>query len=78
MFPMNNLSRMMGNMQNMQNMQQQFQQFVQQFRQQYGNADPQQVVQQLLNSGKMTQQQYEQIRQMTNMFMGGNNGNKLF
>ena len=71
MFPMNNFMR---GMQNMQNMQQQFQQFMQQYRQQYGNADPQQVVQQLLNSGKMSQSQYEQIRQMTNMFFGGNNG----
>jgi hypothetical protein len=64
----NNFMNMMGNMQNMQ---QRFQQFVQQFRQQNGNADPQQVVQQMLNSGKMSQQQFEQIRQVADMFFGG-------
>ena len=80
MFPRNgnNLMNMLGGMQNMQ---QRFQQFQQQFHQQFGNADPQQIVQQMLNSGKMSQGQYEQIRQMTNMFFGGNNnsnGNKMF
>lgn len=40
-------------------MMQQFQQFKANFR-----GDPQQEVQKLLNSGRMTQQQYNQLQQM--------------
>ena len=54
-------------------------QLMQQFRQFRGNwmkqnpgANPQQMVQQLLNSGKMTQQQFEQLRNMANQFTGMN------
>lgn len=43
----------------MMNMIQQFQQFKQNFR-----GDPQQEVQKLLNSGRMTQAQYNQLQQM--------------
>lgn len=63
---------------NMQNMQSRFQQFVQNFQQQNGgNMNPQQMVQQLLNSGRMTQDQFNQIQNMANMFFG-KNGNKPF
>ena len=70
-----NFMQMFGNMQNMQN---RFQQFVQNFQQQNGgNMNPQQMVQQLLNSGRMTQDQFNQIQNMANMFFG-KNGNKPF
>ena len=52
-----------------QNMMQRFQQFQQMFR-----GDPKQQVQQLLNSGKISQQQYDQAVQMAKQFqqmMGG-------
>lgn len=51
--------RMPGPMGEMQQMIQQFQQFKASFR-----GDPQQEVQKLLNSGQMTQAQYNQIQQM--------------
>lgn len=47
---------------NMGNMIQQFQQFKNNFR-----GDPRQQVQQLLNSGRVSQQQYNQAVQMANM-----------
>lgn len=49
---------------NMQNMLQQFQQFRQNFQ-----GDPQQKVQELLNSGKMSQEQYSTLRVMAQQFM---------
>ena len=60
-----NFMQMFGNFQNMQN---QFQQFAQNFQRQNGSADPQQMVQQLLNSGKMSQQQFNQLQNFANMF----------
>ena len=36
---------------------------LQQFRQQLGGADPQQKVMELLRTGKMSQQQFEQLKQ---------------
>ena len=57
-------------MNNAQNIQNQFNQFVQNFRQ--GNQDPRQKIQELLDSGRMTQQQYNQLRQMANKFLGTN------
>lgn len=70
-----NFMQIFGNAQNMQN---RFQQFVQNFQQQNGgNMNPQQMVQQLLNSGRMTQDQFNQIQNMANMFFG-KNGNKPF
>lgn len=51
-------------------MMQQFQQFRQNWLQQNPNTSPQQAVQQLLNSGKMTQQQFEQFRAIANGFSG--------
>ena len=35
--------------------------------------NPQQKVQELLNSGQMSQQQFEQLRQMANQITGKNN-----
>ena len=49
---------------NMQNMMQQFNQFRQSFQ-----GDPKQQVQQLLNSGKMSQAQFNQLKQMADQFM---------
>lgn len=46
---------------NIQNLIQRFQQFQQMFR-----GDPRQQVQQLLNSGRVSQQQYDQAVQMAN------------
>ena len=51
--------QMPGAMGQMQQMMQQFQQFKASFK-----GDPQQEVQKLLNSGKMTQAQYNQLAQM--------------
>jgi len=51
-------------------MMQQFQQFRQNWLQQNPNTSPQQAVQQLLNSGKMSQQQFEQFRKIANDFSG--------
>lgn len=52
-----------GGIGNMQNIIKQFQQFKQNF-----NGDPQQQIQQLLNSGKVSQAQYNQAVQMAQMF----------
>lgn len=62
---MNNIFQMFGGMQNFQN---QFNQF----KQQIGNQNPQQMVQQLLDSGRMSQQQFNQLSQMANQIMGKN------
>jgi 3-methyladenine DNA glycosylase Tag len=64
--------QMMNNAQQMQQFQQQFGQFQQQFSGN-GQMNPQAIVQQKLNSGEMSQQQFEQLRQMANMMMGTNN-----
>ena len=50
---------------------QNFNQFAQQFRQQ--NTDPRQRVQELLNSGQMTQQEFEELRQVANQITGRQN-----
>ncbi len=49
---------------------QQFSQFRQNWLQQNPNVNPQQAVQQLLNSGKMSQQQFEQFRKIANGISG--------
>lgn len=54
-----------GPMQNMGNMLQQFQQFKRTFQ-----GDPKQQVMQLLSSGKMSQQQYNQLAQTAQQIMG--------
>lgn len=64
MIPMNPM-QMFGNVQNMMN---QFQQFRNQIQQQ--GIDPQQQVQELLRSGRMSQQQFEQLKAMASMFSG--------
>ena len=63
----NNFNRGGGNpMGNMVNMLQRFNQFKQQFQ----NQDPEKMVQQLLDSGKMSQEQYKQFRDMANSILG--------
>lgn len=62
--PMNPM-QMFGNMQNMMA---QFNQFRNQIQQQ--GINPQQQVMQLLQSGKMSQQQFEQLKSMANMMSG--------
>lgn len=62
----------MNNAQRMQQFQQQFGMFQQQFQGGQNQMNPQAIVQQKLNSGEMSQQQYEQLRQMANMMMGTN------
>jgi hypothetical protein len=51
-------------------MMQQFQQFRQNWLQQNPNTSPQQAVQNLLNSGKMSQQQFEKFRNIANSISG--------
>ena len=61
----------LANPQMMQSLQQQFQQFTQQL--QGGGAmpmNPQQLVQQKLANGEMSQSQFEQLRTMANTMMG--------
>ena len=53
---------------NMQNMMAQFNQFRQKIQQQ--GINPQQQVMQLMQSGKMSQQQFEQFKAMANMMSG--------
>ena len=57
--------QMPGPFGNIQNMMSQFQQFKQNFQ-----GDPQQQVQELLNSGKMTQEQFNQLSAMAHQFQG--------
>ena len=49
---------------------QQFNNFRQNWLQQNPNMSPQQAVQNLLNSGKMSQQQFERFRNIANGFSG--------
>ena len=65
---MNNIFNMFGGFNNFQN---QFNAFKQQFNMQ-NNISPQEKVQQLLNSGQMTQQQFDQLREMANKITGKN------
>ena len=55
-------------LQNPQQFKTQFDNFVRNFRQ--GGQNPQAVVQQLLNSGQMTQAQFNQLRNMANQITG--------
>lgn len=65
--------QMMGNAQQMQAFQQQFSQFAQQFQgPQSGQTNFQGMVQGMMNNGTMSQQQFEQCRQMANMLTGKN------
>lgn len=49
---------------------QQFDSFAQNFQRNFGNANPQQMVQNLLNSGKMSQAQFNQYRDVANQITG--------
>ena len=66
---MNNLyktlgqSKLTGPYGNMQNLMNRFNQFKQSF-----HGDPRQQVQQLLNSGKMSQEQFNQLKQLADQF----------
>ena len=60
---MNNFMQRFGNMQNFMN---QFNQF----RQEIGNQNPQVMFQQLLDSGRMSQEQFNQLSQMANQIIG--------
>lgn len=64
---MNNIMNMFGNYQNFKT---QFELFKQNMQRQ--NISPQQKVQELLNSGQMTQQQFEHLRQLANQITGKN------
>lgn len=59
---MNDLYKQMGPQNPCQNMMQQFQQFRQNFK-----GNPQERIQQMLNSGQITQQQYNAAVQKANM-----------
>ncbi len=52
-------------------LQNKFNQFVSGYKGQW-NQDPKEKVQQLLDSGKMTQEQYDRLRDMANKFLGTN------
>lgn len=55
-----------------QNLLNNFQQFAANFQQSYPNMDPRSKVQELLNSGQMTQDQYNQLRMQVNQLTGMN------
>ena len=61
----NNMNTMNNPVNNMTNLINQFNQFKQNF-----NGNPEQQVKQLLNSGLMSQQQFNQLSQMAKMFQG--------
>lgn len=65
----NPLFSMFGNMQNFQN---QFNQFSRNFSNNNNGMNPQAMVQNLLNSGQMTQDQFNQFRIMANQITGQN------
>lgn len=62
---MNNLYSILGGQSQMQNLMNQFNQFKRGF-----SGDPKQQVQNMLNSGQMTQAQFNQLAQMANQIRG--------
>lgn len=66
------LQQIMANAQQMQSFQQQFGQFAQQFQGGQQQNNFQGMVQGMMNNGTMTQEQFEQCRQMANMLTGKN------
>lgn len=68
------LRQIMANAQQMQNLQQQFQQYSGQFQGMAngGGMPGPGTVQQMMNNGTMSQQEFEQCRQMANWIMGRN------
>lgn len=66
-------SQMINMLGGMANFNQRINSFGNNFRQQFGpNADPQQIGQQLLNSGQISQEQFEKARQVANFITGKN------
>ena len=63
-------NQVMSNAKQMQQLQMQFSQFMQMFQTGPQAMDPRMIVQQKLNSGEMTQQQFEMLRQQANMLTG--------
>ncbi len=61
------LQQLMGNPQLFQK---QLNNFAQNYSRTFGNISPQQAVQQLLNSGQMTQAQFNQLRDIANRITG--------
>lgn len=51
-------------------LQKKFNDFAQNFQQNFGNTDPKQIVQNLLNSGQMTQSQFNQFSNIANQLLG--------
>lgn len=49
---------------------QKFKDFTQNFQRNFGNTDPRQIVQNLLNSGQMTQSQFNQFSNLANQIIG--------
>lgn len=49
---------------------QKFKDFTQNFQRNFGNTDPRQIVQNLLNSGQMTQSQFNQFSNIANQIIG--------
>ena len=64
------LQQIMQNPQQFNQFKQQYENFARNFQQ--GGQNPQQVVQQMLNSGKMTQDQFNRLRDITNRITGMN------
>lgn len=62
---MNNLYNILGGQSQMQNLMNQFNQFRQSF-----SGDPKQQVQNMLNSGQMSQAQFNRLAQMANQIRG--------
>ena len=50
----------------------QLQQMAQKVRQQYGGLSPKEIVKNMLDSGQMTQEQYNKIREQANQILGTN------
>lgn len=71
--PYGNQPQAMNNpMANFMNFQQQFNNFAQNFQQQNQGVSPQQMVQNMLNNGQMSQQQFNTFRMMANQMTGMN------
>lgn len=66
------IQQIMANQQRMQQFQQQFNAFQQQFQGGPQQMNPQMIIQQKLNSGEMSQQQFNELRQFANMITGMN------
>ena len=49
---------------------QKFKDFTQNFQRNFGSTDPRQIVQNLLNSGQMTQSQFNQFSNIANQIIG--------